>query len=123
MSFEVPAGIPAEARDRFHELLHEPLMAPEVLLKEVDDCVGMVRRVVMEGAPLDVSMVEGLAEQARTMVGRAGADAPEAERRMVQAAVRYFVLSDDAEGDLVSLMGFDDDAQVLEAVEAQLGHR
>lgn len=121
MSLEVPAGIPAEARNRFQELLHEPLMAPEVLLKEVDDCVGMVRRVVMEGAPLDVSMVERLADQAREMVGRAGTDAPEPQRRMVQAAVRYFVLADDAEGDLVSLMGFDDDALVLEAVAAQLG--
>lgn len=120
MSLEVPAGIPAEARDRFQELLHEPLMAPEVLLKEVDDCVGMVRRVVMEGAPLDVSMVERLADRAREMVARAGTDAPEPQRRMVQAAVRYFVLSDDAEGDLVSLMGFDDDALVLEAVAAQL---
>lgn len=120
MSLEVPAGIPAEARDRFQELLHEPLMPPEVLLKEVDDCVGMVRRVVMEGAPLDVTFVEGLADRARAMVGRAGTDAPEADRRMVQAAVRYFVLSDDAEGDLVSLMGFDDDALVLDAVAAQL---
>lgn len=121
MHVEVPEGVPAEARERFVELLREPLMAPERLLQEVEECVGVVRRVVMEGAPLDVPFVEELAVRARGLVGRAGPGAPEEVRRLVQAAVRYFVLADDAEGDLVSLLGFDDDARVLEAVERRLG--
>jgi hypothetical protein len=36
--------------------------------------------------------------------------------------VRYFVLNEDAEGDMDSLVGFDDDALVFNAVVEELGH-
>lgn len=120
MALEVPTGIPEEARLRFAELLGEPLLPPETLLREIEECLGLVRRVVMEGAPLDVPWIEEVAMRARGLVRRLGPATPEPERRMIQAAVRYFVLSDDAEGDLVSLLGFDDDARVIEAVEQRL---
>ena len=46
---------------------------------------------------------------------------PEDHRRMVQAAVRYFILDDDAESDLDSPIGFDDDALVVKAVAGAVG--
>ena len=120
MTVEIPAGVPEAARARFAELLEEPLIAPERLVREVEEHVGVVRRVVMEGAPLDVPAVERLASRLRALLERLGPSGPEPDRRLLQAAVRYFVLADDAEGDLVSLMGFEDDARVLEAVEGVL---
>ncbi len=122
MSVVVPAGLPEEARTRFLELLEEPLAPPDLLLREIDECLGRVRRVVMDGAPLDVEFIEKLAARARRLVRGLEPDGPEPERRLVQAAVRYFVLADDAEGDLVSVIGFDDDARVLQAVAEHLGH-
>jgi len=121
MSVVVPAGLPEEARPRFLELLEEPLVPPGSLLGEIDECLGRVRRVVMDGAPLDVDFIEKLASKARRLVRGLGAECSEREQRLVQAAVRYFVLADDAEGDLVSVIGFDDDARVLQAVAEHLG--
>ncbi len=121
MPVDVPAGLPEEARARFLELLEEPATSPERLLQEIDDCLGMIRRIVMEGAPLDVSFIEEVAAEARRLVRGLGPRSSQQERRLVQAAVRYFVLADDAEGDLVSVIGFDDDARVLQAVAEHLG--
>jgi uncharacterized membrane protein YkvA (DUF1232 family) len=63
-----------------------------------------------------------------SLASEAGALIDEAERRqdvethrLVQAAVLYFVLDDDAEHDLHSVCGLDDDAAVLNAVARQLG--
>lgn len=120
MQIDIPMGVPEEARPRFAELLEEPLVPAEELLKQVDACLGTVRHAVMQGAPLDVPLVEQIAERARQLVRRVGTDGREDRRRLVQAAVRYFVEADDAEGDLVSLMGFDDDAEVVEAVHRRL---
>jgi hypothetical protein len=41
---------------------------------------------------------------------------------MVQAAVRYFLIEDDADGDLDSILGLDDDADVMNAVLRHLGY-
>lgn len=120
MTVEIPAGVPEAARTRFAELLDEPLIAPELLVQEVEEYLGVVRRAVMEGAPLDLPVVEELAGRLRARLVRLGTSASERDRRLLQAAVRYLVLADDAEGDLVSLMGFEDDARVLEAVEGVL---
>jgi hypothetical protein len=39
----------------------------------------------------------------------------------VQAAVRYLVIEDDATNDLGSILGLDDDAEVMNAVLRRLG--
>lgn len=45
----------------------------------------------------------------------------ERRRRLIQAAVRYFALDRDAEGDTASPIGFDDDELVVRAVARELG--
>jgi len=48
----------------------------------------------------------------------------EEQHRLVQLAINYFVLAEDAEDDNHSLIGFDDDLQVVVAVieELKFGH-
>lgn len=48
-------------------------------------------------------------------------DTPEESRRLIQVACRYFVETEDGEGDLESVFGFDDDAEVLNAVVMKVG--
>jgi uncharacterized membrane protein YkvA (DUF1232 family) len=43
------------------------------------------------------------------------------QHRLVQLAISYFVLAEDAQDDNYSLVGFDDDLKVIEAVIAELG--
>jgi len=121
MSNVLPPGVPEEARTRLAELLEDPPIPAEELLEQIEAYLGRIRQVVMQGAPLDVSAAERLATLSRHLVRQMGTLPGEAERRLVQAAVRYFVLEDDAEGDLVSILGLDDDDQVLQAVARHLG--
>lgn len=44
------------------------------------------------------------------------------QRILVELACRYFVEDDDEEHDLDSLVGFDDDAEVVNIVARRLGH-
>jgi len=122
MSKVLPPGVPEEARTRLVELMEEPPIPAAELAEQIGAYLGRIRQVVMQGAPLDVSAAERLATLSRDLIGQMGSLPDEADRRLVQAAVRYFVLEDDAEGDLVSILGLDDDEQVLRAVSRHLGN-
>jgi hypothetical protein len=43
------------------------------------------------------------------------------ERSLIRGAVEYFLLADDASGDLDDVFGFDDDARVLNSVLDRIG--
>lgn len=43
------------------------------------------------------------------------------ERALIRGAVEYFLLVDDADGDLDDFLGFDDDARILNSVLDRLG--
>jgi uncharacterized membrane protein YkvA (DUF1232 family) len=45
------------------------------------------------------------------------------QKRLVVGAARYFIQSQDAEGDLTSILGCEDDAQVLNYVAEQLDRK
>lgn len=47
--------------------------------------------------------------------------APEPDQRAIQAACLYYVHLDDEEDDFSSVVGFDDDAEVLNHVANRLG--
>lgn len=50
-------------------------------------------------------------------------DTPDTARNAVYAAARYFALHDDGNPDLDSVVGFHDDAEVLNAVARYLGRQ
>lgn len=43
------------------------------------------------------------------------------ERSLIRGAVEYYLMTDDADGDLDDVLGFDDDARVLNAVLDRIG--
>ena len=57
----------------------------------------------------------------RSLVKALPPDPPERQHRLTQAAIRYFVLEDDADSDAESMIGFDDDLMVATAVVDALG--
>jgi uncharacterized membrane protein YkvA (DUF1232 family) len=65
---------------------------------------------------VDVKLAERLAVAARAFLDHASPDTPDIHARLIQAAIRYFVLQDDAESDLTSVVGWDDDVEVFNAV-------
>ena len=49
-------------------------------------------------------------------------DLNDESRSQVRGAVEYFLLTDDADGDMDDALGFDDDARVLNTVLDRIGH-
>jgi hypothetical protein len=63
----------------------------------------------------DVEMAERIAVVLNDLLSGSTGFAPE-ERVLLRGAVEYFLLTDDADGDLTDVLGFDDDARVLNSV-------
>lgn len=93
----------------------EPLPFGE-LRDEVSFYMHQVRDEAVDNGIVDLDMAEDIAEAARALITyAAGLGDPEAHL-FIHAAVRYFVMEDDAEDDFASPIGFDDDAEVMSAV-------
>jgi hypothetical protein len=71
---------------------------------------------------VDAVLARELVSACTKLLGTANDSMPEHHRRAIQAAVRYFVIEEDADSDLASVLGLDDDAEVVNAVLQYLGH-
>ena len=101
-------------------LLKEAPIPTSELRAQIEACLNKVRRAAKTDDLVDVDLVKGLAASCNNLLDEvdAGGEGEEAERfrRLTQMACRYFVLEEDTDGDLDSLLGFDDDASVFNAV-------
>jgi hypothetical protein len=116
---ELLAKVPVESRPLVARLLDEPLLPSVVLRGEVDAYLNLYHDAQRGNESLDPEHAEALAARCRRLLDRVGPDAPEAHRRLVQVAVRYFVIEADADDDM-GIGGLDDDEVVVTAVEALL---
>lgn len=70
---------------------------------------------------MDLITASKVARQCETLIATIDSGTKEMNHRLIHAALRYFVLSQDAESDTASPVGFDDDALVVEKVAKELG--
>ena len=111
---------PAIAR-ALEPLTREGTLDAEEAKALVEGYLASLEALSAEKQLVDVSLARNVARRCIELVERVGGE-PDGERgRLVQAAVRYFVLDDDVEADTTSLVGFDDDFIVIEMVEELLG--
>lgn len=111
--------MPVEYRDRFAELLARPVLDVPALTAELDQYVGAVHQLRALSATIDLGTAERIAEALGALL-RAQQGYGEEARRLVQAAVEYFVREEDDE-EITGVLGFDDDVQVINAVLRSLG--
>jgi uncharacterized membrane protein YkvA (DUF1232 family) len=104
------------------ELLREELVRLDELRQELAEHVDRIKEAARANEFIDTSLAERLASACSGLLDRVDGATPEASRRLVQVAVRYFIIDDDAEPDLESVCGLDDDTGVLNAVLRHLGH-
>jgi hypothetical protein len=115
-------GIPDAARELWNRLMAEKLVPVHELFKQVRDYQQTIaQRAEWQDSDVDPKLARALADTSLKLLGTLEAQTPEDHRRLVQAAVRYFVIEDDADSDLDSILGLDDDAEVLNAVLRHLG--
>lgn len=72
------------------------------------------------GPNADLEMAQAIG---RTLITLLGASLPldDSQRALVRGAVEYFLMVDDASGDLDDVLGFDDDARVVNSVLDRIG--
>jgi len=90
------------------------------LRRTVSDPVRKLRAALARNAFLDVASAEQIANVLTELLDGCARQS-EAHRSLIIGAARYFVEARDAAPDLTSLLGFDDDAQVLHYVLEAIG--
>jgi len=88
-----------------------------------DQVTAFVQQVSVEAessAFVDFEMCCRVADTVNALFDKTGDKPDEVRHRLLQAAALYFIEEDDAQGDMASVFGFDDDEQVARAVAAEL---
>ena len=93
----------------------------ELLIQAISDHMQKIRDALRYNEFLDIQTAERISEILLTLLQRYP-NYPKNKRAMIVGAARYFVFSNDAQSDLTSLLGFDDDVAVLNYVLDQIGH-
>ena len=68
-----------------------------------------------DGANADIETAEAIATSLLGLLG-SNDTFDDGERALIRGAVEYFLLADDASGDLEDVLGFDDDARVVNSM-------
>jgi uncharacterized membrane protein YkvA (DUF1232 family) len=108
-------GLPDTLQSRVRDLfpVGEP-GPPQELRARVDEHLRETAKAAGKNEFVDTTLAYTIAQRLRIVLE----DWPsltQDERAAVHAAIEYFALSEDAEDDLESVLGFEDDAQVVNA--------
>ena len=111
-----PSDLPPEAVTLFKTYLTDAPRSPEEVCRDLDGYLEFVAKVAERtNVGLDTARkIAGVLKELLT-------SAPEGKYKYAQAAARYFLEDLDAEGDLVSESGFDDDRLVVNSVAHHFG--
>jgi hypothetical protein len=116
MMEDLVSSLPPQVRTSVDGLLLRPTSTREHMLAELDAYTVRIDDAARRRPDLDVNRAEGIMRACRTLLDEDWGGLPDDQRRMVQLACDYYIDPDDEDGDLESVFGFDDDAQVLNLV-------
>lgn len=114
---------PVEARPLLQALWDTEVSAVDTMRTEVAAYRDTLSDLQTRYEFLDRSTADRIALQLDSLLSWLGAHPDPESARLVHVAVRYFVENDDGESDFDSPIGFDDDAEVVEAVARMLGQQ
>lgn len=111
-----------EEQQRFRKLCLDT--SPEELT-QLPEVVEMHLEQIRDnqGANTDVETAEAIGSALLGLLAHTPAvDFTAEARSLIRGAVEYFLLADDAAGDLDEVLGFDDDARVVNSMLQRIGH-
>ena len=117
----MPAGIPSDAHALMTRLLAEDPLPPDQLRQNLRTHLASVEEAATLNPHLEPALARWLVQVCDALLDEAASQGTEGARRLVQAAVRYFIEDDDGEHDLTSVVGLIDDAEICNAVARALG--
>ncbi len=114
------AAVPGEMRAVLKSLTGEPVMPIDELREELREYMLGVERCAEEVEFFDCETARRVGEKCETLLDALDSGGSEEHRCLIQLAVRYFIVADDAQSDTMSPIGFDDDEQVVDLVIEEL---
>jgi len=120
---ELVQSLPFTLLPDLKRLHAQPLVAVEMLREEVQAHLERARQAALKSELVDLELAEANAASCLGLLDSMRADQTASHHGLVQLACRYFVLTDDQDHDFDSMLGFDDDAQVLNAVARRIDRR
>lgn len=103
------------------QLSEESLVPVEVLSDELQEYVEELDGHSSNDGWFDKDLANRISSLCWKLLDALPAEPDERQHRLTQLAINYFVLAEDGHDDNHSLMGFDDDLQVVVAVINELG--
>jgi hypothetical protein len=93
-----------------------PLAPKRELIALIDDYADEIARAAERRGDLDVNLADCIHRCCLTLLSEQWDSDGDHRKRLIQAACYYFVESDDEDGDLQSVYGFDEDAELLNVI-------
>ncbi len=115
------AQLSPEIRLILDRLRNEALVPLNVLANQLAEYTNELEEQAEHTEFFDLSTAKRTADLCRQLLDVLPTEPDPAQHRLAQLAIRYFVLAEDAEDDNRSLIGFDDDLQVVTAAILELG--
>jgi hypothetical protein len=110
------AQVPEELSASVEEILARPAVGHEDILAELDEYTSQIDAASRQRADLDVHLAEMILRTCRTLLEDDWGNLDSTQQSLVRLACVYYLDSDDADGDLESPFGFEDDALILNLV-------
>ena len=116
-------GVPEGSREMLKQLLEEDLIPVESLPHIVESYRRVINDAHRRNQRANVKLGNEIADALRGLLRSIDANTGDQNLRIIQAAVRFFVIQDDGAGghDLASMDGLDDDAAIVNAVMRYFG--
>ena len=103
------------------QLFEETLVPVPVLSDEREQYVESLSSHAANAEFVDDGIAEKITTLCWKLIGALPENPDEHQHRLTQLAVNYFVLAEDGHDDKHSMIGFDDDLEVVSAVVRELG--
>ena len=113
-------SLPLEVRQAFATLWPSAIPAVPELRRTISVHSSEVEKAALKNEFLDVTLSQGIAVAFERVLA-SWEELDSDGRRTIGAAVAYYALNEDAEDDLDSVLGFEDDAQVFNACARYIG--
>jgi hypothetical protein len=109
-------ALPDTLRQPVSDLYNMPLAPKHELVALINDYADEIARVANRRGDLDINLADCIARCCLTLLNEQWEGEGDHRNRLIQAACYYYVENDDEDGDLQSVYGFDDDAELLNVI-------
>jgi hypothetical protein len=116
MPEQLLGNFPEALRQPVGDFYNLPLASKDELTALINGYADEIARAAERRGDLDVNLADCIHRCCLTLLSEQWDSDGDHRKRLIQVACYYFVESDDEDGDLQSVYGFDEDAELLNVI-------